>query len=196
MNCNEREMRAIRGKEIALVLQSPTSSLNPALRIGRQMEEAFRAHRPGAPDQCREAVLTSLQHVSLPPQPEFLERYPSQLSVGQAQRVLIAMAVLHSPSLLIADEPTSALDVLTQAEILKLFKHLRAQFQMGVLFISHDLLSVASVADRVAVMRQGSIVESARTEEIFRNPSHPYTQALVGALPMRPLTKRHAAGIE
>jgi ABC-type dipeptide/oligopeptide/nickel transport system ATPase component len=196
MTLSERQMRAVRGKEIGLVLQSPMSALNPALSIGRQMEEAWRIHASGSRDQCHAALLTSLKNVSLPAQDEFLQRYPSQLSVGQAQRVLIAMAVMHHPALIIADEPTSALDLITQAEILKLFAAMSRKLEISVLFISHDLLSVATISDRVAVMSRGEIVECSYTADIFRNPQHPYTKQLVAALPAMPdfSAKRAAAG--
>ena len=186
MDLGEREMRALRGSEIGLVLQSPMSSLNPALRIGTQLEEAWRVHRRGTREECRRALLERLENVSLPADPEFLRRYPSQLSVGQAQRVLIAMAVLHRPALLIADEPTSALDLITQSEILQLFASVRRQFGMTILYISHDLLSVATISDRVAVMHQGEIVECRPTAEIFRDPAHTYTRDLIRALPVVP----------
>ena len=182
----EREMRALRGREIGLVLQSPMSALNPALRIGRQLEEAWHVHRQGSRQECRKVLLETLGNVSLPAEEEFLKRYPSQLSVGQAQRVLIAMAVLHRPLLLIADEPTSALDLITQAEILQLFAALNRKFGMSILYISHDLLSVASISHRVAVMHQGEIVECRSTPEIFREPAHPYTRDLIRALPLVP----------
>src|SRR5215472_8203745 len=124
----ERAMRSLRGKEIGLVLQSPMSALNPALRIGKQFEEAWRVHRSGSRDQCRAALMEALEDVSLPAEEDFLGRYPSELSVGQAQRVLIAMAAIHHPLLLIADEPTSALDIITQSEILQLFSRLSQKF--------------------------------------------------------------------
>ena len=178
----ERELRRIRGKEIGLVLQSPLSSLNPALRIGTQMFEAWSAHARG-PLERRRSVLESLASVSLPADDAFLQRYPSQISVGQAQRVLIAMAVLHRPSLLIADEPTSALDVITQSEILALFGKLNKEMGMAVLYISHDLLSVASICHRIAILHEGAIVECGRVAQIFGYPVHPYTQRLVQAIP-------------
>ena len=181
-----REVRKLRGKEIALVLQSPMSSLNPALRIGTQLEEAWRIHQKGSRQQSQEAALKSLADVSLPSEAEFLKRLPSQLSVGQAQRVLIAMAILHRPAILIADEPTSALDIITQAEILELFSTLNRRFGTSVLYISHDLLSVSAISDRIAVMLQGEIVECRSTAEIFREPRHAYTQQLIRALPVVP----------
>jgi ABC-type dipeptide/oligopeptide/nickel transport system ATPase component len=183
----ERDMRALRGKEISLVLQSPVSALNPALRIGTQLEEAWHAHRCDASrDERIDAIYKTLRHVSLPADATFLRRYPSELSVGQAQRVLIGMAVLHRPLLLIADEPTSALDIITQSEILQLFSRLSSEFQMSILFISHDLLSVAAISDRVAVMDQGEIVECQPTGRLFTRPTHPYTRRLIGALPVVP----------
>lgn len=178
LDCSQREMRAVRGREIGLVLQSPLSALNPAMRIGSQILESWRAHRDGTPD-----LPELLRSVNLPGEPSFLERYPTQLSVGQAQRVLIAMAILHRPALLIADEPTSALDVVTQSEILKLLARLNREMGMAVLFISHDLLSVASFCHRVAILQEGRIVETNPSAEVFRAPRHPYTRALLAAIP-------------
>ena len=182
----EREMRALRGQQIALVLQSPMSSLNPAMRIGKQLEEAWKAHRKTSRDQQVEAIAETLVSVSLPSDTQFLRRYPAQLSVGQAQRVIIAMAVLHRPALLIADEPTSALDLITQSEILQLFSELNRTLGMGILYISHDLLSVATISHRVAVMERGEIVECRDTVELFNRPQHPYTKKLMAALPRSP----------
>jgi ABC-type dipeptide/oligopeptide/nickel transport system ATPase component len=178
IDCPERQMRAVRGRQIGLVLQSPLSALNPAMRIGSQILESWRAHREGSPD-----LPEVLRGVNLPGDRSFLERYPSQISVGQAQRVLIAMAILHRPALLIADEPTSALDVVTQAEILKLLARLNREMGMAVLFISHDLLSVASFCHRVAILQEGRIVETNQVAEIFRAPRHSYTRALLRAIP-------------
>jgi peptide/nickel transport system ATP-binding protein len=189
MQLSESEMRALRGKEIGLVLQSPLASLNPALRIGSQLAEAWRAHVRGPKEECQQAIRQMLETVSLPSDEEFLRRYPSQMSVGQAQRVLIGMAVLHRPALLLADEPTSALDPVTQAEILKLFGDLSRRFNMSILYISHDLLSVAAISHRVAVLSAGQIVECAETAQVFRNPSHPYTRALVDSIPLLALNE-------
>jgi ABC-type dipeptide/oligopeptide/nickel transport system ATPase component len=193
MQLPERDMRGLRGREIGLVLQSPMSALNPALRIGKQLEEAWRVHRNGSKDECLSCIRQTLGEVSLPSEKEFLRRYPSQLSVGQAQRVLIAMAVLHRPALLIADEPTSALDIITQAEILQLFATLSRNLGMSILYISHELLAVSTICDRVAVMDKGQILECRKTAEIFTNPTHPYTQALVRALPVAPAFGSKAA---
>lgn len=186
MPLKEREMRSLRGKEIALVLQSPMSSLNPALRIGTQLEEAWSIHQRSTRQETGRALFDSLENVSLPADAEFLRRYPAELSVGQAQRVLIAMAVLHRPLLLIADEPTSALDVITQAEILQLFSALNRKLGMSILYISHDLLSVATISHRVAVMDRGEIVECRDTAGLFTSPNHPYTRKLISALPVIP----------
>jgi peptide/nickel transport system ATP-binding protein len=186
MALSECDVRSLRGKEIGLILQSPMSSLNPALRIGTQLEEAWKVHRRGSKDECQQALREALTNVSLPGDLEFRRRYPSQLSVGQAQRVLIAMAVLHRPALLIADEPTSALDLITQAEILQLFASLSTKFGISILYISHDLLSVATIAHRVAVMNDGEIVECRKTAELFQSPKHPYTCRLIRALPVIP----------
>jgi ABC-type dipeptide/oligopeptide/nickel transport system ATPase component len=178
---SEREMRQVRGRDIALVLQSPSSSLNPVLKIGTQLREAWRAHDRGSNGDAE--IATALDNVSLPNDRAFLKRYPSEISVGQGQRVLIAMAILHRPALLIADEPTSALDLITQAEILELFVRLNRVFKMAILLISHDLAAMANVCDRVAILHEGQIVECGPTESLFRNPQHEYTRRLVAALP-------------
>jgi peptide/nickel transport system ATP-binding protein len=179
----EGQLRDLRGRQMSVVLQSPLTALNPALRIGTQLTEAWRAHAEGTKQQCAMAVRAALTSVSLPSDEEFLRRRPSQLSVGQGQRVMIAMAVLHRPALVIADEPTSALDTITQSEILKLFAQLNRDLDMAVLYISHDLLSVAALCHRVAILRDGEIVECGSPEVIFDSPRHPYTQRLIAALP-------------
>ncbi len=188
----ERELRDLRGRKIALVLQSPLSSLNPALKIRTQLKEAWRAHAAGSSADCDAAIRSALGSVSLPSSDEFLRKYPSQMSVGQAQRVLIAMAVMHRPALLIADEATSALDVITQSEILALFRELNRSFGMAILYISHDLASVAGICDRIAILHEGQIVETGSTEQVLSNPQHEYTQRLMAAMPKMP--QRMAAG--
>jgi peptide/nickel transport system ATP-binding protein len=182
MRSGEREMRGIRGKEIAFVPQSPSSYLNPALRLGGQMAEAWRAHRNGSRADVEREVLRAIGQVGLPADRAFLRRYPGEVSIGQAQRVLIAMAVLHHPQLLIADEPTSSLDLISQADVLGLLSRLNRELGMGILYISHDLLSIAGFCHRVAILHQGHIVEFAETDAVFEAPEHPYTQALIGAL--------------
>jgi peptide/nickel transport system ATP-binding protein len=198
LQLREREWRATRGRRISLVLQSPLSSLNPALRIRRQLKEAWRAHANGTSGECEQKIEAALESVSLPSNDEFLRKYPSQMSVGQAQRVLIAMAVMHRPALLIADEATSALDVITQSEILALFAQLNREIGMAILYISHDLPSVAGICDRIAILHEGEIVECGTREQIFASPQHKYTRRLMAALPQMPLScgtalKRDAA---
>jgi ABC-type glutathione transport system ATPase component len=183
LRLSEGELRSLRGRAVALVLQSPLSSLNPALRIRTQLKEAWRAHASGTSADCANAMRGSLQSVSLPADDDFLRKYPSQMSVGQAQRVLIAMAVMHRPALLIADEATSALDVITQSEILALFRELNRSTGMAILYISHDLASVAGICDRIAILHNGEIVECGVTDQIFSNPQHEYTQRLMAAIP-------------
>lgn len=190
---SESQMRSLRGREISIVLQSPLTSLNPALRIGSQLSEAWRAHATGTHEACAAAISNALTSVTLPHDAEFLRRRPSQLSVGQAQRVIIAMAILHRPSLLMADEATSALDTITQSEILSLFARLNRELGMGILYISHDLLSVAALCHRIAILNSGEIVECGPPSQIFGAPQHPYTQKLVAALPRLPVFPSQSA---
>jgi len=186
MRLSQRQMRTLRGREMAFVPQSPCSFLNPALRIGDQIAEAWRAHRSGPRGEVAEEIGRAIEQVGLPSDRSFLRRFPGEISVGQAQRVLIAMAILHRPALLIADEPTSSLDVISQADILRLLSRLNRQMAMGILYISHDLLSIAGFCHRVAILHEGRIVELAETASIFEAPTHPYTMALIQALPMPP----------
>lgn len=188
LRLRERELRDLRGRKLALVLQSPLSSLNPALKIRTQLTEAWRAHAKGNSGDCDLAIRTALTSVSLPSDDDFLRKYPSQMSVGQAQRVLIAMAVIHKPALLIADEATSALDVITQSEILALFRKLSRETGAALLYISHDLASVAGICDRVAILHEGSIVECDETRRILLQPQHEYTRRLMAAMPKLPET--------
>src|SRR5215467_8878643 len=194
----ERDWLNLRGKETAFVPQSPMSSLNPALKLGTQLAEAWKLHAPRNRDkgnECKETILRALRDVSLPGDEDFLRRYPSEVSVGQAQRVLIAMAILHRPFLLIADEPTSALDAVTQAEVLSLFADLNRKLGMSILFISHDLASAYSLCHRIALLDDGAIVECDTPQNIFFRPSHPFTQKLIAALPSIPMaTPRLATG--
>jgi ABC-type dipeptide/oligopeptide/nickel transport system ATPase component len=179
----EREWRQLRGKEISFVPQSAMSSLNPALRVGTQLAEAWKLHQKSSRQERQAAMLASLQNVSLPATDEFLRRYPSEISVGQAQRVLIAMAILHRPALLIADEPTSALDAITQSEIRTLFADLNRTLGMSILFISHDLLFASSLCHRIAILNAGEIVECSTPYNIFFHPVHAFTAKLVAAAP-------------
>jgi ABC-type dipeptide/oligopeptide/nickel transport system ATPase component len=186
LQLREKDFRSWRGRKLALVLQSPLSALNPALKIGTQLKEAWRAHASGSAAECLGIMREALESVSLPSTDEFLRKYPSQMSVGQAQRVLIAMAVMHRPALLIADEATSALDVITQAEILGLFRQLNRSTGMAILYISHDLASVAGICDRLAILHQGRIVEVGTTQQVLASPQHEYTQRLMAAMPKLP----------
>jgi ABC-type dipeptide/oligopeptide/nickel transport system ATPase component len=193
LKLRERELRELRGRKVALVLQSPLSSLNPALKIRTQLNEAWRAHASGSNADCEAAIRAALESVSLPSSDEFLRKYPSQMSVGQAQRVLIAMAVLHRPALLIADEATSALDVITQSEILALFRQLNRTTGMAILYISHDLASVAGICDRIVILHEGQIVETGTTEQVLTSPRHEYTQRLMAAMPKMPQSNQKNA---
>jgi len=178
---SETQVRTYRGRRIAYVPQSPSSSLNAALRIRTLIGEAWLAHNSRALSE--EAMLHLLNEVSLPAHRDFLQLRSGELSVGQGQRLLIALAILHRPSLIIADEPTSALDLITQQDILKLFRRISDSGGTAILFISHDLSSVAQICDRVAVLYQGEIIEIGPTAEVFLQPRHPYAQRLMAALP-------------
>jgi ABC-type glutathione transport system ATPase component len=179
----EREMRGVRGKLIGYVPQSPAAALNDRLRVATLLEETWSAHaHGGAPEDFYAELLESVQ---LPCGREFLKQRAGELSTGQGQRLLIALAIMHRPVVLLADEPTSALDAITQAAILRLFEDLNRRFGTAMLFISHDLLSVASIGHRVEILHEGRIVESGPPEKIFREPRHPFTQELVKAIPRR-----------
>ena len=153
-----------------------------ALRLGDQMAEAWRAHCKGSRADVEREVRRAFEQVGLPAEREFMRRRPGEVSVGQAQRVLIAMAILHYPALLIADEPTSSLDLISQAEVLRLLARLNRELGMAILYISHDLLSIAGFCDRVAILHEGRVVEFAETEAVFETPEHPYTRRLMGLI--------------
>lgn len=184
------EIKHFRGKQIALVPQSPIASLNPNVRIGAQLQEVWNAHEKGSRD-----FTELLNSVSLPATKAFLRAFPRNLSVGMAQRVLIAMAIMHRPALLIADEATSALDMITQAEILDLFARLNRELNLAILYISHDLASVARLCGRIAILHGGEIVECGETERIFERPRHAYTRKLISAGYTRFLARDAAEGL-
>ncbi|HVO64524.1 MAG TPA: ABC transporter ATP-binding protein [Terriglobales bacterium] len=183
LNMPEAEVRAIRGSRIAMIFQEPMTALNPVMRVGDQIAEAMQAHQHVSKREAWERAVEAIQGVAIPEAAKRARDYPHQLSGGMRQRIMIAMALVNRPELLIADEPTTALDVTIQAQILELLADLRAKYRLAMLFISHDLAVVSQVADRVAVMYAGCVVEMASKCDIFRAPAHPYTRGLLQAIP-------------
>ncbi|MGB6134489.1 MAG: ABC transporter ATP-binding protein [Acidobacteriaceae bacterium] len=181
----ERQLRALRGRAVGFIPQSPMSALNPALSLERHFREAWRAHRSKAGEALQERMYTLLEEVQLPANRDFLGRRPAQISVGQAQRVLIALALLHEPALLVADEPTSALDPVTQTQIVELLLRLNRRHGVSLLYVSHDLVSVLGLCHRIAVLDAGTIVESLNVDELSC-ARHPATRRLLAALPVPP----------
>jgi peptide/nickel transport system ATP-binding protein len=183
LGLSEEEMQRRRGAQMAMIFQEPMTALNPVMRVGGQIAEAVSAHNKVAKKAAWERAVEAMNDVAIPDAGRRARDYPYQLSGGMRQRVMIAMAIVNRPQLLIADEPTTALDVTIQAQILDLLAELRARFGLTMLFISHDLAVVSQVADRVAVMYAGSLVELGRKQDIFRAAAHPYTQGLLKAVP-------------
>ena len=198
----EKAMRRYRGQAMAMIFQEPMTALNPVMTVGRQIGEALLAHAPRMPRrEVRERVLAAMREVALPDPERRMEDYPHQFSGGQRQRIVIAMALINKPRLLIADEPTTALDVTVQAQILELLKDLKREHGLSMLFISHDLAVVAQVADRVAVMRDGEIVEQGSVAQVLTRPQHAYTSNLLASAPTmttprdRPLATMVRSGV-
>ncbi|MBO1625993.1 peptide ABC transporter ATP-binding protein [Bacillus cereus] len=179
----EKEMQQVRGKEIAMIFQDPMTSLNPTMTIGNQIMEGLIKHQGMSKADARKVALELLDLVGIPNPEARLKQYPHQFSGGMRQRVVIAMALACNPKLLIADEPTTALDVTIQAQILELMKDIQQKTEAAIIFITHDLGVVANVADRVAVMYAGKVVEIGTVDEIFYNPKHPYTWGLIASMP-------------
>jgi oligopeptide/dipeptide ABC transporter ATP-binding protein len=183
LELSARAMRAVRGETVSMVFQEPLTSLDPVFTVRAQLVEAVRAHRKVSKEEAAELALAVLREVHIPSPERRLDAYPHELSGGLRQRVMIAMALINNPNLLIADEPTTALDVTIQAQILNLIREEQDRRKLAVLLITHNLAVVRQIADRVAVMYAGEIVEEAPTDEIFENPRHPYTQGLLRSIP-------------
>ena len=180
---SEKEMQKIRGKEISMVFQDPMSSLNPTMKVGNQIAEGLIKHRGLSKAEAKEKAIELLRKVGIPKPELRVKQYPHQFSGGMRQRVVIAIALACNPEIIIADEPTTALDVTIQAQILELMKEIQKDTGCSIIFITHDLGVVANVADRVAVMYAGKIVEVGTVDDIFYNPKHPYTWGLLGSMP-------------
>ncbi|HZM03577.1 MAG TPA: ABC transporter ATP-binding protein [Candidatus Saccharimonadales bacterium] len=181
LRASPRQLRQLRGRGVSYIFQEPGASLNPVFRIGRQIKESLKLHRPAAATDAE--VVRLLKWVGIPAPESRLKNYPHEMSGGMQQRVMIAMALAAEPKLLVADEPTTALDVTIQAQILDLLKELKERLGMSMLLITHNLGIVGQIADRVAVMYAGQIVEMASARELLERPLHPYTQALINSVP-------------
>ena len=183
LNLSMKEMQDIRGSEISMVFQDPMTSLNPTMKVGKQIMEGLQKHQKSSKVEAKERALKMLELVGIPSAKARMEDYPHQFSGGMRQRVVIALALACNPKVLIADEPTTALDVTIQAQILDLMKDLQQKMDTAIILITHDLGVVANMADRVAVMYAGKIVEQGTLDEIFYNPQHPYTLGLLQSMP-------------
>lgn len=189
LNKTEKEMQKIRGNKISMVFQDPMTSLNPTMRIGDQIVEGLKKHRKLTGKEAEKKAIEMLELVSVPQPEKRVKQYPHEFSGGMRQRVMIALAMVCTPELLIADEPTTALDVTVQAQILDLMKKLQDKLDMSIILITHDLGVVADMSDRIVVMYAGQIVESGLTDDIFKNPHHPYTKRLLASVPSLDMSK-------
>jgi len=185
LSCSGKQMQKVRGKEIGFIFQEPMTALNPVFTVGDQIEEMIRTHKEVSKKEARIKGIGLLTEVGIPSPKQRMKNYPHELSGGMRQRAMIAMALSCSPKILIADEPTTALDVTVQAQILELFKKLKEEHRMSIIFITHDLGVIAEIADQVLIMHNGTVIESNTVEEIFHYPAHPYTRKLLSLLPGR-----------
>jgi len=191
LTLSDADMAALRGDRLGMIFQDPMTSLNPVFTIGDQLEEVYRRHRAAGHREARERAEYLLQRIGIMSPALRLSQYPHELSGGLRQRMMIAMALMCGPSLIIADEPTTALDVTVQVQILRLLVELQREFRMALILITHNLGVVARVADQVAVMYGGTIVEAGRAADVFARPTHPYTRALLACVPVPGRTKQH-----
>jgi oligopeptide transport system ATP-binding protein len=197
LQMSDEEIRQVRGSKICMIFQDPMTSFNPVLTIGRQMTEPLEEHMGMSVKEAEARAVEILKLVGIPNPQDRMDDYPHQFSGGMRQRVMIAMSLTCNPQILIADEPTTALDVTIQAQIVELVKHLRDSLGMAMIWITHDLGIIAGLADRVAVMYAGFIIEEAKVEDLYRHPQHPYSLGLLGSLPRVDKTIRHSlASIE
>ncbi len=193
---SNEEMRSMRGREIAMVFQEPMTALNPVMTVGRQITEAIQVHERLSGREAKQRAIAALEAVAIPEAARRFADYPHQFSGGQRQRILIAMALVHKPQLLIADEPTTALDVTVQAQVLELLKTLQREHGLAMIFTSHDLAVVGQMADRVAVMRRGQVLETGSAEQVLTDPRDAYTQSLLAAVPtLRTDREKPLAGV-
>jgi oligopeptide transport system ATP-binding protein len=190
VKATEKEMMKIRGKDVSMIFQDPMTCLNPTMQVGKQLTEAIRNHRKMTVEEAEKEAIRLLESVKIPNAKQRAKQYPHEFSGGMRQRVMIAMALSCAPKLLIADEPTTALDVTIQAQIMDLLREIKEQTNTAIILITHDLGVVASMADRVAVMYAGKIVETGTVEDIFYRPANPYTNALLHSLPKTEMDRR------